>query len=89
MVNLIMCLELNMNVLQSMCSNCDLHIATFEGVILLIKKVPNARLFDQLYVKYELASPSVISNIRFLRTASQKSLFLAVFSVLHFCENGM
>ena len=69
-------LELNMRVLQNMCSNCDLQMAAFEGVILLIqKRCPCVRLFDQLYIRYELASLSVVLNIHFLRLLRPRNLF--------------
>ena len=66
-------LELNMRVLQNMCSNCDLQMAAFEGVFQ--KRCPCVRLFDQLYIRYELASLSVVLNIHFLRLLRPRNLF--------------
>ena len=69
-------LELNMRVLQNICSNCDLQMAGFEGVILFIRKrCPSVGLFDKLCINYELASLSVVFNIIFLRLLRPRNLF--------------
>ena len=71
-------LELNMRVLQNMCSSCDLKMAAYEWVILLIQKsCPCVRLFYQLYIKNEMASLSVVFNIHFLRLLRPRNLFLS------------